>query len=129
MNKLEQQLLAEESGDLEARLVVRTRTRVDAGRWWWPAPLWLCVVGDELLILAVARRRYLARLPLVACVGTHYCHTTGELVVAPEVELTYNRFRIKPREALELLSIMGLPAWDAAVADGATVAVEPTAAV
>ena len=112
MNELEQQLLQETTGGAEPRLVVRTRTCIDTGRWWRRTPVWLCIMADELLMLAVSRRRYVARMPLDVCTGTHYCHTTGELVVEPGEKLTYNRFRVTPREALELLRAMGVPQTD-----------------
>ncbi len=107
MNQLEQQLLREETGGAEPRLTVRSRTRIDTGRWWRRSSVWLCVMADELVMLAVSRRRYVARLPLADCGGTHYCHTTGELVVEPGEDLTHNRFRVTPREALELLKMVG----------------------
>ncbi len=106
MNPLEQRLLYEETGGVEPRMTVRSKTRIDTGRWWRPTPMWLCVMVDELVMLAVSRRRYVARLPLAECGATHYCHTTGELVVEPGEELTYSRFRVTPREALELLKTM-----------------------
>ncbi len=108
MNQLEQQLLREETGGAEPRLMVRSKTRIDTGRWWRSTPVWLCVMADELVMLAVSRRRYVARLPLADCPGTHYCHTTGELVVEPGEELTYSRFRVTPREALDLMQTMGV---------------------
>ncbi len=108
MNPLEQQLLEEECGSEAPRLAVRSRTRIDTGRWWWPTRAWVCVMADELVMLAVARRRYIARVPLADCAATHYCHTTGELVVAPVEGLTVSRFRVTPREALELLQAMGV---------------------
>jgi len=107
MNQLEQQLLREETNGAEAPLVVRTRTRIDTGRWWRRTPLWLCVTADELVMLAVSRRRYVARRPLAACTGTHYCHTSGELVVEPGEGLVFNRFRVSPHEALVLLDVLG----------------------
>ena len=116
MNELEKQLLQEEVGANEPTLVVRTRTTVDAGRWWRRTPLWLCVVGDELLILAVARRRYVAHLALRSRPETHYCHTTGELVIDPNEDLTHARFRVTPRQALALLNAMGIPQGDSGVA-------------
>jgi hypothetical protein len=108
MNELEKQLLREETGGTEPRLVVRSRTRIDTGRWWRPTPLWLCVMENEFVMLAVSRRRYVARRPLAERRGTHYCHTTGELVIEPGEDLTFNRFRVTPREALALLEAMGI---------------------
>ena len=117
MNELEKKLLSEEAGAVEPQLVVRSRTRIDTGRWWWPTPIWLSVVGGELLMLAVSRRKYVSRLPLDACAETYYCHTTGELVIEPTEGLLYKRFKVSPRHALELLKAMGLPQWEAVVAD------------
>lgn len=112
MNELEKQLLRETVGDAEPRLTVRSKTLIDTGRWWRRSPMWLCVMADELMMLAVSRRRYVARLPLEGSEGSHYCHTSGELVVEPGEELRVNRFRVSPREALELLKAMGLPQWE-----------------
>jgi len=108
MNELEQQLLRETAGGAEPRLTVRSRTRVDTGRWWRHTPMWLCVMADELVMLAVSRRRYVARVSFADCAGTHYCHATGELVVEPCEDLTISRFRVTPREALALLKLMGV---------------------
>ena len=108
MNAIEQELLSDATGGGEPRLVVRSRTRIDTGRWWRPTPLWLCVMDRELVMLAVSRRRYVARRPLAADGGAHYCHTTGEFVIEPGEDLTFNRFRVTPREALALLDAMGL---------------------
>jgi len=108
MNELEQQLLREETNGAEPRLMVRSKTRIDTGRWWRLTPVWLCVMADELVMLAVSRRCHVSRLPLADCGGTHYCHTTGELVVEPGEDLTHNRFRVTPREALDLMQAMGV---------------------
>ena len=66
MNPLEQQLLQSETGAAEPRLRVRTGTRVDTGRWWRRSPVWLCATDHELIMLAVARRRFFARVADVA---------------------------------------------------------------
>jgi len=108
MNALEQALLRETVGRSEPKLAVRTRTGIDTGRWWRPTRAWLCVMADELVVLAVSRRRYVARVPFSDCARTHYCHTTGELVIAPVEGLAFNRFRVSPREALELVRHMGI---------------------
>ena len=106
MNELERQLLQETTGGVEPQLAVRTRTRIDTGRWWWPTRAWLCVLVDELVVLAVSRRRYVGRAPLAECAATHYCHTTGELVIGPYEELEFSRLRVSPREALALLKLI-----------------------
>ena len=103
MNRLEKRLLSEVSGG-RPRLAVRTRTRIDVGRWWWPARVWLCVVEDELVILAVGRRRFVAHKPLAEIGDSYYCHATGKLAIEPGEELTFNRFKMSPGEALPLLA-------------------------
>ena len=108
MNELERQLLRDTVGESGPRLVVRSRTRIDTGRWWWPTPAWLCVMADELVMLSVSRRHYVARLPLADCRQTHYSHGSGELVIDPGEELMFDRFRVTPREALAVLKAMRL---------------------
>ena len=106
MNRLEQQLLREETGDAEPRLCLRSRARIDAGRWWRRTPVWLCVMENELCMLAVARRRYVARIALSDCTASHYNHATGELVIVPGESLRFSRFPVSPREALRILSFL-----------------------
>lgn len=106
MNPLEAQLLRETVGEAAPRLCLRTRTRVDAGRWWRRTPAWLCVMADALVVLSVARRRYVARVPLAECRDSYYCHARGELVIAPVETLRFDRFRMSPREAVGMLRLL-----------------------
>ncbi len=106
MNPLEQQLLQSETGAAEPRLCVRTGTRVDTGRWWRRSPVWLCVTDDELILLAVARRRLFARIPLRDAHASRYHHATGELVIEPGEELPLNRFKLPPEDALPILDLI-----------------------
>lgn len=106
MNPLEQQLLNEKIGKAGVRLCLRSRTRIDTGRWWLGSRVWLCVTEEELIVLAVARRRHLERIPIAACFGSHYNHATGELVIAPDESLHLNRFKLSPGDALRILSIL-----------------------
>ena len=103
MNELETQLLRETVGDAEPSLCIRSGARIDAGRWWRRTPIWLCIVGGELVMLAVARRRYLEKVALADCAASHYSHATGELVIEPVENLRFNRFRLSPREAIQIL--------------------------
>lgn len=104
MNQLETQLMRDSVGSDEPRLQLRTKTRIDTGRWWRKTPLWLCVMEDELLLLSVSRRRYIERLPLSESNDTHYNNSTGELVIEPAESLQYNRCSISPRDALRVLN-------------------------
>ena len=106
MNQRELQLLKEEVGNSAPRHSVRTKAYIDAGRWWRKTPVWLCVMADELVMLAVARRRYLAKVRLADCGASHYNHATGELVIEPEEGLRFSRFPLSPREALGVLKFL-----------------------
>jgi hypothetical protein len=103
VNPLEQQLLRELSGPTEPVVCLRTSTKVDTGRWWRRSPAWLCVVGSELLTFAVARRRFVSRIPLAECAASHYHHASGQLVLAPAENLPVRRFSMPLRDALQML--------------------------
>jgi hypothetical protein len=106
MTPTESALLKELTGGAEPKLLLRTRTRIDCGRWWRRNPVWLCITADELLLFAVARRRYNERVPIADCHASHYAHTTGELVIDPSGSLRINRLSLTPREALNVLDFL-----------------------
>ena len=85
---------------------MRSGTRIDTGRWWFGSRVWLCVSGDELIILAVARRRHLERIAIADCSGSHYNHGTGELVVGPGESIHLNQFKMSPGDALRILKLL-----------------------
>jgi hypothetical protein len=103
VNPLEQQLLRAEIGEAEPSLCIRSGTRVDAGRWWRRSPVWICVTDDALILLAVARRRFLARIALPEARASRYHHASGELVVEPGETLPFNRFKLSVHDALRIL--------------------------
>lgn len=109
MNELEEKLLREETGGAEPKLRIRTGTRIDAGRWWRRTPVWLCVVGDELILLAVARRRYVERVAIADCQASYYSHAVGELMIKPVETLRINRLAMSPSEALSVLDFLTIP--------------------
>lgn len=104
----ERLLLAAEKLDAPGvmSLCVRSRLRIDAGRWWRKTPVWVGLTQDELVLFAVARRRYLERIPLAACRKSHYAHTTGELVLAPVEGAAFSRIAMSPRQAIAILRLM-----------------------
>ncbi len=107
MNPLEQQLLREVTGGVEPRLCLRTQTRVDAGGWLRRAPLWLCVTERQLVLLAVAQRRYVECVDLVKCRASRYSHATGEFVISPAEGLEVTRVAMSPAEAVKVLQWIG----------------------
>lgn len=108
LNAKEKKLLLEATGGEAPILCLKTKTRIDAGCWWWRTPVWLCVINAELILLAVARRRYLERVPLAACSESSYCAATGQLLLAPVEGLEAGRLALSPAEALQVLSALGV---------------------
>ncbi len=106
MNELESALLEELTNGEEPKFLIRTHTRIDAGRWWRPTPVWLCITGNELILFAVARRCYTERIPLSDCIGSHYAHASGELVIDPAETLHMKRVKLSPREALDTIDFL-----------------------
>lgn len=106
MNEKEKKLLLEATGGEEPILCLKTKTRIDAGYWWWRTPVWLCVTPAELILLAVARRRYVDRVPVAACSESTYCAATGQLLLAPVEGLEVSRLELSPAESLQVLSAL-----------------------
>ncbi len=106
MNARERQLLHEAAGDTPPRFTLRTGTRVDTGRWTRRTPLWLCVMENELVVLAVGRRRYLQRRPLEDCRRSHYNAARGGLVIAPAEGLRFPCLDMPASDALKALDFI-----------------------
>jgi hypothetical protein len=103
MSEAEAQLLDELVGEAEPELLLRSRTRIDAGRWWLKSPVWICITKSELILFAAARRRYFDRVPLENCRSSHYAAITGQLVIDPVETLRIKHLTLTPKEALEVL--------------------------
>lgn len=106
VNSLEKQLLLAETDGAEPRLCIRSGTTVDTGCWWRRSPVWLCATADELLMLAVARRRFSARIALRDACASRYHHATGELVIEPGEALPLQHFKLPPDDALRILNLI-----------------------
>ena len=106
MNDLESALLDELTDGAEPELLLRSRTRIDAGRWWRCNPVWICITKSELILFAVARRCYVERLTLADCRGSHYLAATGELVIDSTDALRIKHVKLTPREALKALDFL-----------------------
>ena len=89
--------------------LLRTRTRIDCGRWWRRTPVWLCITASEVILFAVARRRYVQRVPLSECRASHYAPGSGELVIDPAESLRIKHLAITPGEALQVLQFLTKP--------------------
>ncbi len=103
MNALEHASLIAETNGAEPLVSVRSSTRVDTGRWWRRSRLWVCVTENDVVVLAAARRIYIQRFSIADCQGSHYCHTSGQLVIEAGEELRFSRLAMSPVDALSVL--------------------------
>jgi hypothetical protein len=101
-------LLLEATGGAELLLCLKTQTRLDAGCWWRRAPVWLCVTKEAVILLAVARRRYVERVLVKTCSESTYCAATGNLILSPVEGLEVSRLALSPAEALQVLRLLGV---------------------
>jgi hypothetical protein len=106
MNQLEEALLDELTDGAEPVLQLRSSSRIDAGRWWRRTPVWICITESELILFAVARRRYVERVPRAECHDSHYLAFTGELVIDSAQTLRMKRIKLTPREALNVIDFL-----------------------
>lgn len=106
MNQLESTLLTELTGGAQPNLLLRTRTRIDCGRWWRATPVWLCITATDLILFAVARRRYSERVTLAECATSYYAPSSGNLVIDPTKSLRIKHLSLPPREALNALEFL-----------------------
>ena len=107
MNANERAILSSQTSGKEPKLSVRSSTRIDAGLWWRRSRLWVCVMEQDVVILAAARRHYIQRFPIADCQASHYCHTTGELIIEAGEDLQFKRLRMSPKDALRVLRALG----------------------
>lgn len=103
MSRPEREVLLAQTDGAKPRLLLRTDTRVDTGRWLRGTPLWLCLTLDELLLLAASRRWYLERLPLADCRDSRYHPMSGQLLIASATPPRLNRAAMSPGHALLVL--------------------------
>jgi len=101
VTELEKRLLATEGGigPDDLRLCVLSRLRV--------APLWVCATESHLILLAVSRRKYIEQVALADCQASRYCAESGELILEPVETLRFNRIRMTPSDALDVLRAIG----------------------
>ena len=84
-------------------LCVPTGTRVDTGAWGWRGRLSVCLLEDELLLLAPGRRPYVERAGRLETAASLYNAVTGELVLAPAPGLRQRTVRVSPVDGYAIL--------------------------
>ena len=83
--------------------LVDTGTRVDTGAWGWRGRLSVCLLADELLLLAPGRRSYVERAGRPEMAASLYNAVTGELVLAPAPGLRQRTVRVSPMDGYAIL--------------------------
>lgn len=99
----ENALLSEELAGQRPQLLLRSKTRVDTGRWLAKSPLWLCVTETTIVLLAASKRRYVQRMPITDCTTSQYCHTSGALLLQPSDQWRFHSIQLPPADALKVL--------------------------
>ena len=103
----ENALLDESLGRASPALLLRTKTRIDTGRWWRRSALWLCVTHAEMLLFAASKRRYVQRIPLADCKESTYCHTSGAMLLQPSDLWRFHTIDLPPTDAVAVLQHIG----------------------
>jgi hypothetical protein len=106
MNSKVYALFQQEVGEVEPEVCVCSKARIDTGMWLRRSPMWLCIVGADLIMLSISRRRYFVRKAISACAKSYYNHSTGEFVIEPGEELRFKKFPMTPKDALSLLKYL-----------------------
>ena len=109
LSEQENALLDETLGDASPVLLLRTKTRIDTGRWWRKGRLWLCVTPTEMLLFAASKRRYVQRMALADCKESTYCHTSGALLLQPNEHWRFNTIALAPTDAVAVLQHLKQP--------------------
>jgi hypothetical protein len=103
LSAAEDSLLSDELAGQRPLVLLRSKTRVDTGRWLRKSPLWLCVTETDILLLAASKRRYVQRMPIADCETSQYCHTSGALLLQPSDAWRFNAIHLPPADALKVL--------------------------
>ena len=88
--------------------LIKSTTKIDTGGWMRNSNLWLAIFKDEVVVMAIGRRKYIDRAPLTDITQTHYCHTTGELVLAPIQTMIHRRLKMSPGDSLRAFDALGI---------------------
>ncbi len=98
-----QRLAAEVGAGQPVFAFVETRTRVDTGAWGWRGRLSVCLLPDELLLLAPGRRPYVERVGRSELAASLYNAVTGELVLAPASRVRQRTVCVSPLDGCAIL--------------------------
>ena len=110
MGKSARRLLETAIGSAELFMVLKTRTRVDVGEWFWNGRVWLGVTAQAVTLLASGRKPFVQAVPFDQLRDSLYNHITGEVVLAPAKELKVKRVKLPALAGYQLLAQIYSPA-------------------
>ena len=85
-------------------LLVRTRTRVDVGRWLGWGRVWLACLADSVVEFVPGRGNYAALEGYDRLRESTYNHVTGELLLVPAPGLDLFRLAVSPTDGRQILA-------------------------
>lgn len=99
-----QEFLARWGTAPNALWAIQTRSRVDVGRWFRLARLWVVCRPDEVVLWAHGPRPFLRQWRVAELTQSFYNAISGELVLTPSgPEASRMRLRLAPLEAYRIL--------------------------
>lgn len=104
LSAAEQKLLDDVRAEETVLLLLRSETAADTGAWLKRARLWVAVTPAHVLLLAHGRRPFFQKTPCTRLRQSLYNHVTGELALAPALELKVERLRLAPADGYQVLA-------------------------
>ncbi len=91
-------------GDEPIFHLLKTRTKVDVGTWFFKRRVWAGLLQGELLLFAAGKRPYAERIPFDQLGKSEYNHVTGEVMLAPVEGARVTGLKTPPLEGLRVLA-------------------------
>ncbi len=104
MTPSERKLLEDICLDEPLLLVLKSDSLIDTGGWFRRSRVWVCATTQELGLLAFGRSSFFQKTPFRALHESLYNHVTGELVLAPALELKLPCVKVPPLDGYQLLA-------------------------
>ncbi len=97
-------LLETQLGGEDVFFLLKTRTKVDVGNWFFKRQVRICMLAREMLLFAPGKRPYAERIPFDRLGGSEYNHVTGEVMLLPADDALVERLRVPPLAGLNVLA-------------------------
>ncbi|MBI3987284.1 MAG: hypothetical protein HY343_10205 [Lentisphaerae bacterium] len=87
--------------------LVLSDTRADTGGWFRRPKVWVAATRDRLAVWAAGRRPWLETIEFSRLRESLYNHVTGELVLAPALEMKRRCLRMSPLDGYRMSPLDG----------------------